>query len=91
MEFGVRRMRRIGYAILGATFTFLSHALGAALTHIVVLSLVERRPTTILASEGFATWLGGTAGADLRSSVRDLTTYLTSQRAVTLDSIMDSA
>jgi len=60
------------------------------LAHVVVLPLIEHSPTTILASEGLATWLGGTEGADFRGSVRSLGRYLEAHPSVTLDSVIDS-
>lgn len=60
------------------------------LVHLVVLPLLEHSETTILASEGLATWLGGTEGADFRGSVRSLGQYLTAHPSATLDSAVDS-
>jgi hypothetical protein len=60
------------------------------LAHLVLRPLVNGSTTTLLASEGLATWLGGTGGSDFRGSVRALATYLAQNPAVTLDSIMES-
>jgi hypothetical protein len=60
------------------------------LVHLVVLPLLEHNETTILASEGLATWLGGTEGADFRGSARSLAQYLAAHPSVTLDSAIDS-
>jgi len=57
------------------------------LTHIVLLPLWTPR-TSVLAPEGVATWLGGTAGMDLRTASRGLATFLTDHPEVTLDSMM---
>jgi hypothetical protein len=60
------------------------------LAHLVLRPLFTGSTTTLLASEGLATWLGGTGGSDFRGSVRALAKYLTDNPTVTLDSIMDS-
>lgn len=60
------------------------------LTHLVVLPLLQNSSTTILASEGFATWLGGTEGTDFRGSVSSLAQHLAAHPSETLDSVMDS-
>jgi len=59
------------------------------LVHVVALPLASHG-TTLLASEGLATWLGGTEGVDYRGSVRTLARYLAAHPAVTLDSAMYS-
>jgi len=60
------------------------------LAHLVLRPLVNGSTTTLLASEGAATWLGGTGGTDFRGSVRALSNYLHQNPTVTLDSIIDS-
>jgi hypothetical protein len=60
------------------------------LTHLVLCPLLESNTMTILASEGVATWLGGTEGGDFRGSVRKLANYLAAHPEVSLDLIMDS-
>ena len=45
--------------------------------------------TTYLASEGVATWVGGTAGFDFRASVAGLARHLAEHPALTLDSILE--
>jgi hypothetical protein len=60
------------------------------LAHLVLRPLFNGSTTTLLASEGLATWLGGTGGTDFRGSVRMLAKYLTDNPTVTLDSIIDS-
>ena len=60
------------------------------LTHVVVLPLLARGTTTLLASEGLSTWLGGTEGADFRGSVRSLARFLAAHPSVTLDSVMNA-
>lgn len=59
------------------------------LVHLLLRPLLAGT-TTIIASEGAATWLGGTAGMDFRGSVRALAKYLTENAGVTLDSLIDS-
>lgn len=59
------------------------------LVHLLLRPLLAGT-TTIIASEGAATWLGGTAGNDFRGSVRALDRYLTETPGVTLDSLIDS-
>lgn len=60
------------------------------LAHLILRPLFNASTTTLLASEGLATWLGGTAGADFRASVRALARYLGGNPAHTLDTIVDS-
>jgi hypothetical protein len=60
------------------------------LAHLVLLPLFNSSTTTLLASEGVATWLGGTGGTDFRGSVRALAKYVADNPAVTLDSIIDA-
>jgi hypothetical protein len=61
------------------------------LAHLVLRPLVNGSTTTLLASEGVATWLGGTGGADFRGAVRTLSQYLNENPAITLDSIIGAA
>ena len=61
------------------------------LAHLVLLPLFSGSATTLLASEGLATWLGGTGGTDFRGSVRALAKYLTENPTITLDSIISRA
>lgn len=60
------------------------------LVHLILRPLFNGSTTTLLASEGVATWLGGTGGTDFRGSVRGLAKYLTENPTVTLDSLMDA-
>ncbi len=60
------------------------------LTHVTLLPLVQRSGTTLLASEGVATWLGGTEGTDFHGAVRNLARYLAAHPRVTLDSLVDT-
>jgi hypothetical protein len=61
------------------------------LAHVVLLPVVRDAAISLLATEGVATWLGGTAGGDFRSAVRSLDSVLRTQPGLTLDTIMDSA
>jgi hypothetical protein len=61
------------------------------LVHLVLRPLFNGSTTTLLASEGVATWLGGTGGTDFRGSVRALEKFLIENPAVTLDSILNQA
>jgi hypothetical protein len=61
------------------------------LAHVVLLPVVRGAATSLLASEGVATWLGGTAGGDFGSAVRHLDSALRAQPGLTLDVIVDSA
>jgi hypothetical protein len=61
------------------------------LAHLVLRPLFNGSTTTLLASEGLATWLGGTGGSDFRGAVRALASYLVQNPAITLDSIIDSS
>lgn len=60
------------------------------LAHLLLRPLFDGATSTLLASEGLATWLGGTGGTDFRGAVRALATYLGEHPAVTLDSIINS-
>lgn len=61
------------------------------LAHVVLLPVLRGSGTSLLASEGVPTWLGGTAGRDFRASVRQLDSVLRAQPHLTLDAIVDSA
>jgi hypothetical protein len=60
------------------------------LAHLVLRPLFNGSTTTLLASEGLTTWLGGTGGTDFRGSVRALAKYLAANPTVTLDSIINA-
>ena len=45
---------------------------------------------SLFASEGVATWLGGTTGGDYRAAVRGLADYLAANPSATLDALMES-
>ncbi|MDQ8153835.1 MAG: hypothetical protein P3B98_04150 [Gemmatimonadota bacterium] len=59
------------------------------IAHVVLLPVIRGSSTTLLASEGVPTWLGGTAGRDFPESVRHLASQLTAQPQLTLDTIVD--
>jgi hypothetical protein len=61
------------------------------LAHLVLLPLYRGGTVPYLASEGVATWLGGTAGDDYATSVRRLAEYLDANPTITLDSIITSS
>jgi hypothetical protein len=61
------------------------------LAHLVLLPLYRGGSVPYLASEGLATWLGGTAGDDYATSVRRLAEYLDANPTITLDSIITSS
>jgi hypothetical protein len=61
------------------------------LAHVVLLPVLRGAETSLLASEGVPTWLGGTAGRDFRASVRHLESVMRTQPHLTLDAIVDSA
>lgn len=61
------------------------------LAHVVLLPVLRGAETSLLASEGVPTWLGGTAGGDFPASVRQLESSLRAHPHVTLDAIIDSA
>lgn len=61
------------------------------LAHVVLLPVLRGAETSLLASEGVPTWLGGTAGRDFPASVRQLESVLQAQPHLTLDAIIDSA
>lgn len=58
------------------------------LVHLVVRPLLRGSTMTILATEGMATWLGGTAGLSFPATVRRFATYLMAHPEVTLDTIV---
>ena len=58
------------------------------LAHLVLLPLVQGRSVTIIASEGIATWLGGTAGMDRSQAAQGLVSYLSAHPTLTLDSAL---
>lgn len=60
------------------------------LTHLVLRPLLQGATMTILASEGIATWYGGSAGRGLPETVRRLRDYLAGHPGTTLDSVMVS-
>lgn len=57
------------------------------LAHLVLAPLVSTR-TTYFASEGVATWLGGTAGKSFPAAVQELALFLQEHPSVTLDSLI---
>jgi hypothetical protein len=59
------------------------------LAHVVLLPIIRGGRTSLIASEGVPTWLGGTAGRDFRGSVRQLASSLSAQPALDLDRIVD--
>ena len=67
-------------------------ALGEAyrheLTHVMLRPLIQGKTATVVASEGIATWFGGTSGSDYNESVKRLAAYLRENPRVSLDSIL---
>lgn len=59
------------------------------IAHLLLMPLFSGT-TTIWASEGVATWLGGTGGLDYPGAVARLRSFLETNRAATLDSILTS-
>lgn len=59
------------------------------ISHVVMLPIVRSTGTSLLASEGVATWFGGTAGRDYKGSVRHLDSLLTAQPQITIDRVLD--
>ena len=59
------------------------------IAHVVLLPIIRGSGTTLLASEGVPTWLGGTAGRDYRGAVRHMDSLLTARPATTLEKILD--
>jgi hypothetical protein len=58
------------------------------LVHLVLRPLFRGSTMTIVASEGIATWLGGTAGMNLRQAAQTLRQYLSQRPDLTLDSAL---
>ena len=56
------------------------------LAHLVLQPLIRMSPVTVLASEGIATWLGGSGGNDFPAVVGQLRDYLNAHPGVGLDS-----
>lgn len=61
------------------------------LAHVVLAPVIHDAETTLLASEGVPTWLGGTAGRDYRGAVRHLESYLAAGRDLSLDQVIYGA
>jgi hypothetical protein len=61
------------------------------LAHVVLLPVLRGASTSLLASEGVSTWLGGTAGRNFQGSVRHLDSLLQQEPQLALDVIVDSA
>ena len=61
------------------------------LVHVVLMPIIRDGSTSLIASEGVATWFGGTGGRDYRSSVRHLATLLREQPQLTLGRIADDS
>ncbi len=59
------------------------------IAHVVLQSIIRDGATSLIASEGVATWFGGTAGRDYKASVRHMDSLLTAQPQITLDKIVD--
>jgi hypothetical protein len=59
------------------------------IAHVVLLPIIRGSSTSLLASEGVPTWLGGTAGRDYKGSVRHMDSLLTPKSGITLDRILD--
>lgn len=60
------------------------------LTHLVLRPLLKGPTMTVLASEGIATWYGGSSGAGLPATIGHLRDYLAKHPGITLDSVMAS-
>lgn len=58
------------------------------LTHILLLPIIRDGSTSLLASEGVPTWLGGTAGRDFQGAVRHLATHLKAHPTLDLDALV---
>lgn len=58
------------------------------LAHVVLLPIIRGSSTSLLASEGVPTWVGGTAGRDYQESVRHLASLLKADPKVDLDAIV---
>lgn len=59
------------------------------MAHVVLLPIIKGSASSLLASEGVASWFGGTAGRDYRGSVRHLDSLLTAQPNLSLDRVLD--
>lgn len=59
------------------------------IAHVVLLPIIRGSSTSLLASEGVPTWLGGTAGRDYQGSVRLLASLLRATPQLNLDRIVD--
>lgn len=59
------------------------------IAHVVLLPIIQGSSTSLLASEGVPTWLGGTEGRDFQGSVRHLDSLLKARPQFTLDRIVD--
>lgn len=59
------------------------------IAHVVLLPIIRGSVTSLLASEGVPTWVGGTGGRDFDGSVRHLDSLLRAQPQITLDKIVD--
>ena len=59
------------------------------LAHVVLMPIVQQSGSSLLASEGVPSWLGGTGGRDYRRSVSLLDSLLQGQQEITLDRIVD--
>jgi len=57
--------------------------------HVILLPLIRGSGTSLLASEGVATWFGGTAGRDYARSVRHMDSLLVARPDITLDKVVD--
>lgn len=58
------------------------------LTHLVLRPLLDGSTMTLLASEGIATWLGGSAGMERPEAIRRLRDYLVGHPGTNLDAAM---
>lgn len=80
-----------GFARTGRVFSG-NPALGEEyrheLAHVVLAPVFRDGPTSLIASEGVPTWLGGTAGRDFQGSVKHLATFLRTQPALDLQRIV---
>lgn len=59
------------------------------IAHVVLLPIIRGSSTSLLASEGVPTWLGGSAGRDYTGCVRYMDSLLVVRPEITLDSILD--
>jgi hypothetical protein len=60
------------------------------LAHVLLLPVLRDAQTSLLASEGVPTWLGGTAGREFTASARHLDSVMRTQPHLTLETIVDS-